>query len=304
LNAAINEKDTKRVREALNKTSNFDEILCQGLLKEEKSEKAQIKHRLLLTTAWELAKADGRITPEEVELHNRIAKLRNISPEEVEEIRRLVFLKSGINFADRFTLIWGNIEEQTVEAIVCSSNPNLLPHKKFGLFGMSSNRSKVDGAIHQAAGAEMEKECRALQGCEIGEAKLTPGYKLPAPWVIHTVTPIWKEGQGKEEELLANCYRNCLNLARKQHIKSIAFPALGTGTGQFPLEIAAQIAISEIKQFLSIYFQVEEVVIVCQDDQTYQVYGQMLEDMIHSLSVQYLPSTTLSQGQSVTDVVG
>ncbi|MCT7967765.1 macro domain-containing protein [Laspinema sp. D1] len=304
LNGAINDKDTKRVREALNKTPNFDEILCQGLLKEEKPEKAEIKHRLLLTTAWEFAKSDGRITPEEVELHNRIAKLTKVSPEEVEEIRRLVFLKSGINFADRLSLIWGNIEEQSVEAIVCSSNPTLLPHKKFGLFMSSSNRSKVDGAIHQSAGAEMEKECRALQSCEIGEAKLTPGYKLPAPWVIHTVTPIWREGQGQEEELLANCYRNCLNLARKQHLKSIAFPALGTGTGQFPLEIAAQIAISEIKQFLSIYFQVEQVVLVCQDDQTYKVYGQMLEDMVHSLSGQYLPSTNLCQGQSVTDVVG
>lgn len=304
LNGSINDKDTKRVREAINTTQNFDEILSQGLLKEEKPEKAKIKHRLLLTTAWELAKADGRITTEEVDLHNRIAKLTNILPEEVEEIRRLVFLKSGINFADRLSLIWGNIEDQTVDAIVCSSNPTLLPNKKFGLFMMSSNRSKVDGAIHQAAGADLEKECRVLQGCEVGEAKLTPGYKLRAPWVIHTVTPIWREGQGNEQEQLANCYRNCLNLARNQNIKSIAFPALGTRTGEFPLDIAAQIAISEIKQFLSIYFQVEQVVLVCQDDQTYQVYGQMLEDMVHSLSVQYLPSTTLCPGQLVTDVLG
>jgi O-acetyl-ADP-ribose deacetylase (regulator of RNase III)/tellurite resistance protein len=288
LHSQIRKKDAQRVRDILDHQQTFDEVIAQGLLKEENPEKAKIKHRLLLATAWEIAKADGRITPKETDLHNHIAELTKIPLEEVEEIRKIVLLKSGIHIGDRITVIQADIAQQPVDAIVCSTNPNLLPNKNLGsLLRLSDNR-KVDSVIHQAAGKSLEQDCRKLNGCAVGEAKITPGYNLPAKWVIHTVSPIWQNGQYQEEQLLANCYRNCLNLVHSQEIESIAFPALGTGTGKFNLETAARIAVTEIQDFLMTYFQLQQIILVCRDLQTYQTYRQVVTEILEPLSLQPL----------------
>lgn len=225
---------------------------------------------------------------EERDLHNHIAELTKIPVEEVEEIRKIILLKSGIHIGDRITVIQADIAQQPVDAIVCSTNPNLLPNKNLGSLLRLSENTKVDSVIHQAAGKSLEQDCRKLNGCAVGEAKITPGYNLPAKWVIHTVGPMWQDGQYQEEKLLATCYRNCLNLVHSQDIESIAFPALGTGTGKFNLETAAKIAVSEIQDFLMTYFQLQQIILVCRDVETYQTYRQVVTELIDSLSLQPL----------------
>ena len=108
----------------------------------------------------------------------------------------------------------------------------------------------VDGAIHRAAGPELLTECRALHGCETGEAKITKAYNLPCDYVIHTVGPIWNGGRNKEDELLANCYFNSMKLAMDNGIRSIAFPSISTGVYSFPVELAAKIAVHTVDRFL------------------------------------------------------
>ena len=115
-------------------------------------------------------------------------------------------------------------------------------------------------------------ECRALGGCPTGEARLTKGYKLPARFVIHTVGPVWRDGQHHEDELLANCYRNSLALAAAHGIKTLAFPAISTGAYGFPLDRATRIAVTQTKQFLETDPTVEQVTFVCFGPQAYQAY--------------------------------
>lgn len=146
------------------------------------------------------------------------------------------------------------------ECIVNAANKSLL------------GGSGVDGAIHLAAGPELLKECRTLGGCETGEAKITHGYNLPARWVIHTVGPIYS-GSAKDAKLLANCYRNSLELAKANQIHSIAFPAISTGVYGYPLKKATDIAMSAVKGWLAdnrSYFM--EVIFCCFDRQTYDIY--------------------------------
>src|SRR3989442_340829 len=140
---------------------------------------------------------------------------------------------------ERIELAEGDIAKQQVDAIVNAANTSLL------------GGGGVDGAIHRGAGPELLKECRALNGCPPGEAKITKGHRLQAKWVIHTVGPIWSGGNNREDELLASCYRNCFALAAKHEIKSIAFPSISTGAYGFPLERAADIALREALDFLS-----------------------------------------------------
>lgn len=160
----------------------------------------------------------------------------------------------------KLTVVKGDITTQNVDAIVNAANTSLL------------GGGGVDGAIHRAAGPELLRECRKLNGCKTGEAKITEGYKLTARKVIHTVGPIWHGGVNGEDELLASCYRNSLIIAQENDIKSIAFPSISTGVYRFPVERAAQIAICEIKKFLGADKNIEKVVMVCFDDKTYQAY--------------------------------
>ncbi|MEW6042574.1 MAG: macro domain-containing protein, partial [Elusimicrobiota bacterium] len=125
---------------------------------------------------------------------------------------------------------------------------------------------------HRAAGPQLLEECRKLNGCQTGQAKITKGYNLPAKWVIHTVGPIWHSGKSNEDELLASCWRNSLILAEKYSIKTIAFPSISTGAYGFPVERAASIAVSEVKKFLAKNTSIEKVLIVCFDSKTYQAY--------------------------------
>lgn len=165
---------------------------------------------------------------------------------------------------NRIQIIQGDITLQQVDAIVNAANNSLL------------GGGGVDGAIHRAAGPELLAECRKLNGCPTGAAKVTKGYNLPAKWVIHTVGPIWRGGVNGEAQLLAACYRNSLQLAEQYEIKTIAFPSISTGAYRFPIEQAARIAVTEIGKFLESNSLPESVQIVCFDDRTFRVYSELL----------------------------
>lgn len=136
------------------------------------------------------------------------------------------------------SVVLGDITELEVDAIVNAANSTLL------------GGGGVDGAIHRAAGPELAKYCRNLNGCETGEAKITPGFDLPARYVIHTVGPIYGEENSREEELLYACYANSLKIASKNQVSSVAFPAISTGVFRFPLELASEIAVRATRETL------------------------------------------------------
>jgi len=161
-------------------------------------------------------------------------------------------------------LLKGDITKLEVEAIVNAANASLL------------GGGGVDGAIHQAAGPDLLKQCRTLGGCKTGEAKITKGYRLLAKWVIHTVGPVWGGANNKEDELLADCYRNSLRLAVDNNINTIAFPCISTGVYRFPKERAANIAVTQIKDFLKTNKSIESVAFVCFDEENFMVYENLL----------------------------
>ena len=134
----------------------------------------------------------------------------------------------------------------------------------------------VDGAIHRAAGPELLQECKTLDGCETGEAKLTKGYNLKARYVIHTVGPVWNGGTRREDQLLANCYQNSLQLANEKGLKSIAFPAISTGVYRFPIDRACRIVLESIRNYLKSDDPINEIYLVCFDRVVYDQYNTLV----------------------------
>ncbi len=161
-------------------------------------------------------------------------------------------------------IIQGDITKQNVDAIVNAANCSLL------------GGGGVDGAIHRAAGPELLAECRTLHGCETGKAKITEGYRLPARFVIHTPGPVWHGGGHGEAELLASCYRSCLELAAANGCKTVDFPSISTGVYHFPLEKASVIAIATIAEELAKHPELERVRMVCFDERTKAHYDRAL----------------------------
>lgn len=163
-------------------------------------------------------------------------------------------------------VVTGDITKLKVDVIVNAANNTLL------------GGGGVDGAIHKAAGKELLVECHSLGGCTTGEAKVTKGYNLPANYVIHTVGPIWKGGQNNESELLVSCYQKSLLLANSLALSSIAFPCISTGVYHFPKVIAANLAISAVKQFLKEHkHHFELIFFCCYSDEDYQQYCALLK---------------------------
>ncbi len=156
----------------------------------------------------------------------------------------------------------GDITKSECECIVNAANPTLL------------GGGGVDGAIHAAAGPELLAECRTLGGCRTGEAKITKGYRLKAKYVIHTVGPVYGS-TGRDEELLADCYTNSLDLAASHGIRSIAFPAISTGVYGYPVQPATEIAVRTVKTWLAGHPSADmTVVFCCFDDKTYRTYQE------------------------------
>ena len=165
---------------------------------------------------------------------------------------------------ERIEIVVADITKLELDAIVNAANTSLL------------GGGGVDGAIHRAAGPELGDECRALGGCSTGEAKITKGHGLPADWVIHTVGPVWHGGKADEDQLLAGCYRNSLELARRHQIRSIAFPSISTGAYRFPFELAAKIAIETVAAFLETDDDIRKVVFCCFGEDAAQIYRSIL----------------------------
>ena len=165
---------------------------------------------------------------------------------------------------NRIIAVLDDITRQRVDAIVNAANSTLL-----GGLG-------VDGAIHLAAGPRLLEACRELGGCPTGEARITPGFRLPAKWVIHTVGPVWQGGTCQEEELLGRCYRNSLALASQYGVRTIAFPQISTGAYGFPMRRAAVVAIGEISGYVAAEPGIEEIRCVCFSDDAYAAVSAAL----------------------------
>lgn len=166
---------------------------------------------------------------------------------------------------EKIQIVRGDITKLEVDAIVNAANTTLL------------GGGGVDGAIHRAAGPQLLEECRTLNGCPTGEAKITKGYKLPAKWVIHTVGPVWSGGTRNEDAKLESCYQNSLKLAQDNNIESIAFPAISTGVYRFPLERATKIAVKTAKTALDKTSNIKRIIFVCFSDDALKVYKSIID---------------------------
>ncbi|PLX13153.1 MAG: O-acetyl-ADP-ribose deacetylase [Marinilabiliales bacterium] len=165
----------------------------------------------------------------------------------------------------KIQIVKGDITDLKVDAIVNAANSSLL------------GGGGVDGAIHEAAGPELLDECKTLNGCNTGEAKITKAYNLPANNIIHTVGPVWHGGEKNERDLLTNCYKNSLTLALEHNIQSIAFPNISTGVYRFPKVLAARIAYRTVSSFLEKNNKPNDVIFVVFDDENYSIYKKIEE---------------------------
>ena len=171
---------------------------------------------------------------------------------------------------NRMELAQGDITKLKVDAIVNAANTSLL------------GGGGVDGAIHRAGGKAILEECIKIRdkqgGCKVGEAVITTAGNMPAKYVIHTVGPVWSQSKKDADELLANAYRNSLQLAVENEVKTIAFPNISTGIYHFPKDKAAEIAIKTVRDFLRDHQQIEQVIFVCFDEENYKIYEKLLQE--------------------------
>jgi O-acetyl-ADP-ribose deacetylase len=162
----------------------------------------------------------------------------------------------------------GDITTLPMDVIVNAANSSLL------------GGGGVDGAIHRAAGPELLKECGLLNGCKIGDAKVTKGYKLPAKYIIHTVGPVWHGGKQGEAKALASCYRRSMELTQALYLKTMAFPCISTGVYRFPQFQAAAIAVQTVRNFMARPSSIEEVVFCCFLIEDVRIYEQLLSKSV------------------------
>lgn len=166
---------------------------------------------------------------------------------------------------NRIQLYQGDITEMHVDAIVNAANKSLL------------GGGGVDGAIHRVAGPKLLEECKKLNGCETGQAKITLAYRLPSRFVIHTVGPVWHGGKIGEQEQLASAYQSSLDLAKEHRLKTVAFPNISTGIYAFPKQLAAEIAINTVRNFLKNDNWLEEITFCVYDDENFTIYEKLLD---------------------------
>jgi len=170
----------------------------------------------------------------------------------------------------KLDLLQTDITLRPVDAIVNAANNSLL------------GGGGVDGAIHRAAGPELLQACRQLNGCPTGEARITPGFQLPARYIIHTVGPVWHGGEQNEEKLLASCYRNSLSLAEQHQLSSIAFPAISCGVYGYPPDQASEIALREILKFMPHSQYIKKIELIAFSDTMLQIFHDALQAHVNS----------------------
>jgi len=180
----------------------------------------------------------------------------------------LLLYKHTLQMTCKLEIIQADITTLEVDAIVNAANNSLL------------GGGGVDGAIHRAAGPELLDECRTLNGCETGQAKITRGYRLPSKFIIHTVGPVWKGGDSHEAELLSSCYQQCMRLAHENKITTIAFPAISCGVYGYPAEKAATITVITLLDSIKKYNEIKKIFCVCFEQEMFNVYRSALDKYI------------------------